>query len=92
MFSLGKNHEARTNPTLTRENERRRRFLLLLLEETEEEEEKRNTNAKNNNAIVDDDVNTVELQDGVIGARDARLYAQTKRLGRFGNDFGEEKR
>ncbi|CAL6273591.1 unnamed protein product [Bathycoccus prasinos] len=38
---------------------------------------KRNTNA--NNVIVDDGVN-VELQDGVIGARDARLYAQTKRL------------
>ena len=40
---------------------------------------KRNTNIAKNNAIVDDDVN-VELQDGVIGARDARLYAQTKRL------------
>ena len=83
VFSLGKNHEARTNPTRTHERilrEEKKISSSSSWKKRRRRRKKRNTNAKNNNAIVDDDVNTVELQDGVIGARDARLYAQTKRM------------
>ena len=79
LFSLGKNHEARTNPTHIHERTREEKKISSSSWKKRRRRKKRNTNAKNNNAIVDDDVN-VELQDGVIGARDARLYAQTKRL------------
>ncbi|CAL6273571.1 unnamed protein product [Bathycoccus prasinos] len=80
LFSLGKNHEARTNPTHIHERILREEKKISSSSSWKKRRrrKKRNANAKNNNAIVDDDVN-VELQDGVIGARDARLYAQTKR-------------
>ena len=82
VFLLGKNHEARTNPTRIHERilrEEKKISSSSSWKKRRRRRKKRNANAKNNNAIVDDDVN-VELQDGVIGARDARLYAQTKRL------------
>ena len=83
LFSLGKNHEARTNPTRIHERilreEKKISSSSSSWKKRRRRRKKRNANAKNNNAIVDDDVN-VELQDGVIGARDARLYAQTKRM------------
>ena len=79
LFSLGKNHDGRTNPTHIHERTREEKKISSSSWKKRRRRKKRNTNAKNNNAIVDDDVN-VELQDGVIGARDARLYAQTKRL------------
>ena len=81
LFSLGKNHEARrTNPTRIHERIlREEKKISSSSWKKRRRRKKRNANAKNNNAIVDDDVN-VELQDGVIGARDARLYAQTKRM------------
>ena len=75
--SSGKNHEA-TNPKQIHERTREEKKISSSSWKKRRRRKKRNTNAKNN-AIVDDDVN-VELQDGVIGARDARLYAQTKRL------------
>ena len=77
LFLLGKNHEA-TNPKQIHERTREEKKISSSSWKKRRRRKKRNTNAKNN-AIVDDDVN-VELQDGVIGARDARLYAQTKRL------------
>ena len=83
LFSLGKNHEERTNPTHIHERilrEEKKISSSSSWKKRRRRRKKRNANAKNNNAIVDDDVNTVELQDGVIGARDARLYAQTKRM------------
>ena len=79
LFLLGKNHEARTNPKQIHERTREEKKISSSSWKKRRRRKKRNANAKNNNAIVDDDVN-VELQDGVIGARDARLYAQTKRL------------
>ena len=82
VFLLGKNHEARTNPTRIHERilrEEKKISSSSSWKKRRRRRKKRNANAKNNNAIVDDDVN-VELQDGVIGARDARLYAQTKRM------------
>ena len=81
LFSLGKNHEERTNPTHIHERILREEKKISSSSSWKKRRrrKKRNANAKNNNAIVDDDVN-VELQDGVIGARDARLYAQTKRM------------
>ena len=82
LFLLGKNHEARTNPKQIHERTREEKKISSSSwkrKKRRRRRKKRNANAKNNNAIVDDDVN-VELQDGVIGARDARLYAQTKRL------------
>ena len=75
--SSGKNHEA-TNPKQIHERTREEKKISSSSWKKRRRRKKRNTNAKNN-VIVDDDVN-VELQDGVIGARDARLYAQTKRL------------
>ena len=77
LFLLGKNHEA-TNPKQMHERTREEKKISSSSWKKRRRRKKRNTNAKNN-AIVDDDVN-VELQDGMIGARDARLYAQTKRL------------
>ena len=77
LFLLGKNHEA-TNPKQIHERTREEKKISSSSWKKRRRRKKRNTNAKNY-AIVDDDVN-VELQDGVIGARDARLYAQTKRL------------
>ena len=77
LFLLGKNHEA-TNPKQIHERTREEKKISSSSWKKRRRRKKRNTNAKNN-AIVDDDVN-VELQDGVIGARDARLYAQTKRM------------
>ena len=77
LFLLGKNHEA-TNPKQIHERTREEKKISSSSWKKRRRRKKRNTNAKNN-VIVDDDVN-VELQDGVIGARDARLYAQTKRL------------
>ena len=82
LFLLGKNHEA-TNPKQIHERKREEKKISSSSWKKRRRRKKRNTNAKN--VIVDDDVN-VELQDGVIGARDARLYAQTKEIGRFGND------
>ncbi len=76
LFLLGKNHEA-TNPKQIHERTREEKKISSSSWKKRRRRKKRNTNAKN--VIVDDDVN-VELQDGVIGARDARLYAQTKRL------------
>ena len=79
LFLLGKKHEA-TNPKQIHERKREEKKISSSSSwKKRRRRKKRNANAKNNNAIVDDDVN-VELQDGVIGARDARLYAQTKRL------------
>ncbi len=79
LFLLGKNHEARTNPKQIHERTREEKKISSSSSWKKRRRRKmRNTNAKNN-VIVDDDVN-VELQDGVIGARDARLYAQTKRM------------
>ena len=78
LFLLGKNHEARTNPKQIHERTREEKKISSSSWKKRRRRKMRNTNAKNN-VIVDDDVN-VELQDGVIGARDARLYAQTKRL------------
>ena len=80
LFLLGKNHEA-TNPKQNHFDRKREEKKISSSSSWKKRRrrKKRNTNAKNNNAIVDDDVN-VELQDGVIGARDARLYAQTKRM------------
>ena len=75
--SSGKNHEA-TNPKQIHERTREEKKISSSSWKKRRRRKKRNTNAKNN-AIVDDDVN-VELQDGGIGARHARLYAQTKRL------------
>ena len=74
LFLLGKNHEATTKQIHERKREEKK---ISSSSWKRRRRRKRNTNAKN--VIVDDDVN-VELQDGVIGARDARLYAQTKRL------------
>ena len=80
LFLLGKKHEA-TNPKQIHERKREEKKISSSSswKKRRRRRKKRNANAKNNNAIVDDDVN-VELQDGVIGARDARLYAQTKRM------------
>ena len=78
LFLLGKNHEA-TNPKQMHERTREEKKISSSSWKKRRRRKKRNTNIAKNNAIVDDDVN-VELQDGVIGARDARLYAQTKRL------------
>ena len=78
LFLLGKNHEA-TNPKQIHERTREEKKISSSSWKKRRRRKKRNTNIAKNNAIVDDDVN-VELQDGVIGARDARLYAQTKRL------------
>ena len=78
LFLLGKNHEA-TNPKQMHERTREAKKISSSSWKKRRRRKKRNTNIAKNNAIVDDDVN-VELQDGVIGARDARLYAQTKRL------------
>ena len=76
LFLLGKKHEATNQKQI---HERKREEKKISSSSWKRRRRKRrNTNAKNN-VIVDDDVN-VELQDGVIGARDARLYAQTKRL------------
>ena len=74
LFLLGKNHEATTKQIHERKREEKK---ISSSSWKRRRRRKRNTNAKN--VIVDDDVN-VELQDGMIGARDARLYAQTKRL------------
>ena len=78
LFLLGKNHEA-TNPKQIHERTREEKKISSSSWKKRRRRKKRNTNIAKNNAIVDDDVN-VELQDGVIGARDARLYAQTKRM------------
>ena len=76
LFLLGKNHEA-TNPKQNHFDRKREEKKISSSSSWKKRRRKRNTNA--NNVIVDDGVN-VELQDGMIGARDARLYAQTKRL------------
>jgi len=78
LFFLGKTHEA-TTTQIQIERKREEKKISSSSWKRRRRRRKRNANANNNNAIVDDDV-SVELQDGVIGARDARLYAQTKRL------------
>jgi N-acetylglutamate synthase-like GNAT family acetyltransferase len=89
VFSLGKNHEARTNPTRIHERilrEEKKISSSSSWKKRRRRRKKRNTNAKNNNAIVDDDVNRGIARRGDWSERRAIVRAN-KENGRFGNDL-----